>query len=64
MSLQVQVPSPQSSPEGEEDIGRGCLWELGWRPYTKLQVREGSEAVWIYDVASSAFDKAVIDSNE
>jgi hypothetical protein len=59
------VPSPQSSPRGRG--GHRPRVSLGIRmggPDTKLQVREGSEAVWIYDVASSAFDKAVIDSNE
>jgi hypothetical protein len=30
MSLQVQVPSPQSSPRGRGGHSRGCLWELGW----------------------------------
>src|SRR6266567_1523353 len=33
------TPSPQSSPRGEEDAGRGCLGNQGGRPYAKRQVR-------------------------
>ncbi len=50
MSLQVQAPSPQSSPKGEEDTGRGCLGNRGGKQYAKRQVREDSKAVWIYEV--------------
>ena len=64
MSLQVQVPSPQSSPEGEEDIGRGCLWELGWEAVNEAPGEGRFGDGMDYDVASSAFDTAVIDSNE
>src|SRR6185437_10736134 len=38
--IKRRLPSPPSSPLGEEDTGRGCIGTQGGEPCAKRQVRE------------------------